>query len=378
MSQEGGNLPQDAQEIHGGTASTITPDTPVEPAKMSCSNSSSSSGKTLVTGDENNNAVSKPAASLVVNGDVAETEGKGKSVVVEGEGGGAAGGGDGSNNGTSESVKSKLSSSDDEGDDELRDLVAAAAAGGGSSGDVKEKDAAVVHALHVWTERERRKKMKTMFHRLQTLLPRLPEKSDKVTIVDEAISYIKTLQGAIQRLERLKMERDLEQQLAAAVANGATGEGSTPAPPPAGASMTTPLPLPVVTRESTLADLVHGWNNAAQDAAAGGGQQQLAAPAVTPPPLQTWSGRNMSVSITGDDAFLTLSLPRRQELVTTVLSVLEKHHIDVVTATVMTEQDSCLFSLHVQLDPAGCSSETLTSEDKYKLAVSELMLWLSN
>ncbi|KAL5215282.1 hypothetical protein ABZP36_004434 [Zizania latifolia] len=373
MSQEGGNLPQDAQEIHGHTASTITTDTPVGPAKMSCSNSSSSSGKTLVTGDENNNAVSKPAASLEVTGDVAETEGKGKSV-DEGEGGGA---GDGSNNGTCSESKSK-SSSDGEGDDELRDVVAAAT--GGGSGDVKVKDAAVVHALHVWTERERRKKMKTMFHRLQTLLPRLPEKSDKVTIVDEAISYIKALQGAIQRLERLKMERALEQQLAAAAANA--GEGSTPAPPPAGAAMTTPPPLPVITREATLADLVHGWNNAAQDAAAGGSQQLAAsgarAPAVMPPPLQTWSGRNMTVSITGNDAFLTLSLPRRQDLVTTVLSVLEKHHIDVVTATVMTEQDCCLFSLHVQLDPAGCSSETLTSEDKYKLAVSELMLWLSN
>ncbi|KAL7583667.1 hypothetical protein Lser_V15G45823 [Lactuca serriola] len=63
------------------------------------------------------------------------------------------------------------------------------------------------HELHIWTERERRKKMRNMFHQLHALLPQLSPKADKSTIVDEAVNHIKTLQQTLQKLQRKKRER---------------------------------------------------------------------------------------------------------------------------------------------------------------------------
>nr|QJQ51194.1 bHLH transcription factor bHLH11.1 [Gardenia jasminoides] len=40
------------------------------------------------------------------------------------------------------------------------------------------------HELHIWTERERRKKMRSMFSNLQSLLPQLPPKVIHASIVN--------------------------------------------------------------------------------------------------------------------------------------------------------------------------------------------------
>ncbi|MBA0854697.1 hypothetical protein Goshw_003800 [Gossypium schwendimanii] len=60
------------------------------------------------------------------------------------------------------------------------------------------------HDMHIWTERKRRKKMRNMFSNLHALLPHLPPKADKSTIVDEAVNYIKTLQQTLQNLRKTK------------------------------------------------------------------------------------------------------------------------------------------------------------------------------
>uniref|UniRef100_R7WGH1 Transcription factor bHLH95 n=1 Tax=Aegilops tauschii TaxID=37682 RepID=R7WGH1_AEGTA len=49
--------------------------------------------------------------------------------------------------------------------------------------------------LHIITERERRRRMSEMFTKLHGLLPTLPDKVDKSSIVMEAIHYIKSLEG---------------------------------------------------------------------------------------------------------------------------------------------------------------------------------------
>ncbi|OMO74672.1 hypothetical protein COLO4_26545 [Corchorus olitorius] len=63
------------------------------------------------------------------------------------------------------------------------------------------------HEMHIWTERERRKKMRNMFSNLHALLPQLPAKADKSTIVDEAVTYIKSLQQTLQTLQKQKLEK---------------------------------------------------------------------------------------------------------------------------------------------------------------------------
>lgn len=39
------------------------------------------------------------------------------------------------------------------------------------------------HEMHIWTERERRKKMRNMFSSLHALLPQLPAKVSKIYII---------------------------------------------------------------------------------------------------------------------------------------------------------------------------------------------------
>ena len=81
--------------------------------------------------------------------------------------------------------------------------------------------------------------------------------ADKSTIVGEAVTYIKSLEGTVQRLEKLKQERMLAQQ-AAVGAGSSSGAASSSAPPPP------PPPPPAqavaATRESVLADMVQRWN----------------------------------------------------------------------------------------------------------------------
>ncbi|XP_022897744.1 transcription factor bHLH95-like [Olea europaea var. sylvestris] len=80
-----------------------------------------------------------------------------------------------------------------------------------ASGDDKDKGKKVVgesdHEMHILTERERRKKMRDMFASLHALLPQLPAKADKSTIVDEAVSYIGSLQETLEKLQKKKLDR---------------------------------------------------------------------------------------------------------------------------------------------------------------------------
>ncbi|XP_040379133.1 transcription factor bHLH95-like [Oryza brachyantha] len=221
--------------------------------------------------------------------------------------------------------------------------------------------------MHAWTERGRRKEMNNKFDLLHALVPNLSEKADKATIVEATINYIKNLQNEVYKLETLKMQQ--RKRIAAANADGEGSATPVPAPPvPEEEEAVAP------TRETALADMVHVWEE--EEVAGGGARHGWRG---SPAPLQTWTGSNMTVSLAGDDAFITLSLPRGLSVVTGAVWILERHHIDVRTATLSTpDQDSSLLSLHCHLSPACSSSQNLTPVDKYKLAVSELMLWIAS
>lgn len=73
------------------------------------------------------------------------------------------------------------SSSDSDSQDAVKDDPKPAATNGSSSsnnnkGKGKHAAAEMNHKVHIWTEKERRKKMKNMYSTLQSLLPRLPDK----------------------------------------------------------------------------------------------------------------------------------------------------------------------------------------------------------
>ncbi|GJN02835.1 hypothetical protein PR202_ga20222 [Eleusine coracana subsp. coracana] len=178
--------------------------------------------------------------------------------------------------------------------------------------------------------------------------------ADKATIVGEAVDYIKTLEGTIHMLEKLKMERMHTQQF------GASSSIVAPAPP----SMCHGTPTPQ-TRETTLANTVNSWS--AQHAMEAGS----AAP--PPAPFQTWSAPNITLSVTGNEAFIGVRTSRQPCVLTKVLSVLEKHCIDIVTMSISSDQNQSMFYIQARIGAVS----TMTVEDKYKAAASEMLQWIA-
>uniref|UniRef100_J3LXW8 BHLH domain-containing protein n=1 Tax=Oryza brachyantha TaxID=4533 RepID=J3LXW8_ORYBR len=402
MSQEGTDL---SQETHDHTFIMVSK-TPLGLTKKDHSKSNKF--------DENNTS-SNPTISVVSGDDI---KGRRQDLFITNKKGEGDGGG-GITIGVSEP---KCKSSSDEGDCELMGVVTGTSEGciGGNGNNEVKSSADVNHMMHAWTERGRRKEMNNKFDLLHALVPNLSEKvsllatvgtwnlhldlyldpscgvsvierflltqtkADKATIVEATINYIKNLQNEVYKLETLKMQqrkrmsktrtlrRTPRRRPRPPAAANADGEGSA-----------TPVPAPPVpeeeeavapTRETALADMVHVWEE--EEVAGGGARHGWRG---SPAPLQTWTGSNMTVSLAGDDAFITLSLPRGLSVVTGAVWILERHHIDVRTATLSTpDQDSSLLSLHCHLSPACSSSQNLTPVDKYKLAVSELMLWIAS
>ncbi|XP_051136420.1 transcription factor bHLH95-like [Andrographis paniculata] len=197
------------------------------------------------------------------------------------------------------------------------------------------------HELHIWTERERRKKMRNMFSTLHSLLPHLPPKSDKTSIVDEAIRQIKKLEQTLEDLQKQKLQ-DLP------------GTGLT-----------------IQSREAFLADQC---SSPAPAPFAGGG-------ADFPPVFKTWTAPNVTLSVCGDDAHFSLCSVRKPGLLTAVCFVVEKHKLDVVSVHASSNRNRILYMIHARLSANVASDRFLHAfpvEAIYKQAAAEIMLWMNS
>ncbi|TKY59071.1 Transcription factor bHLH95 [Spatholobus suberectus] len=176
--------------------------------------------------------------------------------------------------------------------------------GEGSDGKYLESD----REMHLSIERERRKKMKDMFSSLHALLPQLPPKADKSTIVNEAVNYIKDLQQTREKLEKQKQER------------------------------LQCVSVPV--------------------------QQQVAFD-------KTWASPNMVLNICGEEAHFCMYSAHKPGLMTTIASVLEKHKIEVISASMSCNDNgngnTCMIQVHGKQDANSV-------EETYKQAAEEILL----
>ncbi|RRT75637.1 hypothetical protein B296_00005756 [Ensete ventricosum] len=196
-------------------------------------------------------------------------------------------------------------------------------------GGVGESD----HEMHIWTERERRKKMRNMF----------------------SMNYIKTLQQNLQKLQKKKHER--------------TGGVVYDEPSPAAALQSQASDT---NREAFLADRGKFWPAA---------MNSPTAVSVTrfPQSFQTWSSPNVVLSVTGEDAHISVCTSRKPGLFSTILCVMEKHKLEVVSATISSDCFRSIFMIHARATGASDQfPETLMIEEIYKLAVGEMILWLSS
>ncbi|KAJ9186759.1 hypothetical protein P3X46_002297 [Hevea brasiliensis] len=211
------------------------------------------------------------------------------------------------------------------------------------------------HDVHILTERERRKKMRNMFSSLHALLPQLPAKADKSTIVDEAVKYIKTLQEILQTLEKQREEK----------LQGVTIVDSE-------RSVITSHTQPLESREAFLA--TQGPSKSFTMATNMPHSFPLS---LSPCCFQTWFSPNVVMNMCGDNAQISVCSVKRPGLLTRIFYILEKHKLDVVSAHISSDQFRSIYMIHVHAGGAsGQYPEALSVEDTFKLAAGEMNLWL--
>ncbi|OEL29360.1 hypothetical protein BAE44_0009621 [Dichanthelium oligosanthes] len=184
---------------------------------------------------------------------------------------------------------------------------------------------------HIVTERERRRRMKDLFSNLHALLPHVPEKVDKATLVGETIDYIKALEQTKIWMEKRKQQQALARQAAAEAAAVSS--------------------LSVPHTAQGLAAMLDNRGPVPQ-------QQPLAMAAAAAPPLaaamgpdgfQTWSAPNVVLSVLNDKAVINMCLPRQPRILTLVMSVLNKHGIDVITAHVVADGARSFLTIYTRV-----------------------------
>ncbi|GMH02874.1 hypothetical protein Nepgr_004713 [Nepenthes gracilis] len=231
------------------------------------------------------------------------------------------------------------------------------------------------HEIHIWTERERRKKMRNMFSNLHALLPQLPPKADKSTIVDEAVNYIKTLQHTLQRLQKQKLER---LQVARTVATVNCEPSSMTMMP---SRLAAAARAPDTTREAFLADQGSSsstCNFALPTASSSPGFSLPQLPVV----FQTWTSSNVVLNVCGHDAQITVCSAKKTGLFTTICLVLDKYKIEVVSIHISSDGSRSIYMIQAHLQASGTNSdqfsERISVEEVYKQAAGEIMLWVSS
>ncbi|GJS94253.1 reverse transcriptase domain-containing protein [Tanacetum coccineum] len=204
------------------------------------------------------------------------------------------------------------------------------------SGDEDRKDIQDLklcgHSKHLWTERERRKKMKIMFQDLQALLPYSSPKEYLTTIVDEAIAYIKTLEETLHELEKQKLEK------------------------------------------------LHASSSTAQlDTASHPRIAPFCFTRLSPPPvIRTWSSPNVSLDVCGVDGYISICSSKKSQLFTRICFVLEKYKIDVISTKISSDKYKSMFFFHVQANADDEVSTASRYEELLKKAGLEIVLLVNS
>ncbi|KAE8723739.1 hypothetical protein F3Y22_tig00011761pilonHSYRG00067 [Hibiscus syriacus] len=189
------------------------------------------------------------------------------------------------------------------------------------------------HEMHIWTERERRKKMRNMFSGLHELLPHLPPKLER-------------LQGCVD------LGRHSEQPPTATTAAQNHRED-----------------LDSSSRKLFMADQV-----SCTDATNKFPSSSLQ--------FQTWSSPNVVLNISGKEAQISMCSQKKAGLFTAVCCILEKHKVEVVSAHVSSDSDRCMFMIQARVARTGASNHQLTEafqvEEIFKQAAAEIMCWVTS
>ncbi|CAL0312659.1 unnamed protein product [Lupinus luteus] len=232
----------------------------------------------------------------------------------------------------------------------------------------KEKDGKsckVDHEMHILNERERRKRIKNMFSTLHAFLPQLPSKVDKLTIIDEAVDYIKYLKQTLEKLEKQKQERF--QPISAFRYDPSS-------------HVINSQWCPINSNEALIANDHGSFNNFTNIS---GNQNPSNSTAISVPqqPLafQIWSSPNVVLNICGKDAQFCIFTSKKPGLLTAIASVLEKFKINVIYANIMCDANGNRYMIQTNANRTTHQLilEGTSLEEIYKQAAREIMQWIS-
>jgi hypothetical protein len=103
-------------------------------------------------------------------------------------------------------------------------------------------------------------------------------------------------------------------------------------------------------------------------------KQKEQKPAAAPVEFQSWSGANVVLSVSMDDAYISVCAPtRRPGVMVMLLSVLQNHRIDVVTAQVSSHAGRTLFSIYTRVCSSYISLSLLDRE--HSSLFREFLIW---
>ncbi|XP_024979083.1 transcription factor bHLH95-like [Cynara cardunculus var. scolymus] len=169
----------------------------------------------------------------------------------------------------------------------------------------------------VSAERGRRRKMSNLYAHLQTLLPNLPPHHPKVakaTIVKAAMDSIQFLEQTLQNLQKQKVER-----LQSHVSKDATAV------------------VPFVPSQNQVVN-----NN--DDEPLFVNQQQQGSLNV----FETWTSPNVTISMCGTDAHISICSLKKPGLFTTICFILKNHNHDIVSAQICSDDAKTMYMIHVR------------------------------
>ncbi|CAJ2650189.1 unnamed protein product [Trifolium pratense] len=230
--------------------------------------------------------------------------------------------------------------------------------GEGKDGKYRDSD----HEMHILTERERRKKMRNMFASLHALLPQLPSKADKSTIVDEAVKQIKNLQQILENLEKKKQEKL---------------KSVSPFGSESSSVINNSQWHPYESREAILVDQGSSSynNNLPTNAIVTSNPSNallLSAPPTQQVAFQTWSSQNVVLNICGSEAQFCICATKKPGFLTTIALVLEKYMIDVVSANISCNGNGIFYMIMAHAKQ-GSHQDANSLEEIYKQAALEIM-----
>lgn len=138
--------------------------------------------------------------------------------------------------------------------------------------------------------------------------------ADKSTIVEEAVKYIKRVEQNVEELEKRKLERYNESFVA---------EEASPNPGPV---------------------------------------------------FKTWTSPNVILNVCGRDGHMNVCSMRKPGLLAALCFVMEKHHLQLVTAQASSHRTTCIYMIHARAN----GDHPFPIQQTFQQAAAEMMLWVNS